>query len=129
MPGSIRHRFSWDTSAAASFIATNALLAKRDWRGSLLDYANVRKGVCILALWVRESMRVTNAVAERQIESTKAVPPRCANPCGHSARAASYAPKISLIFPANSKSRVLMPFTLCVFKSMITLFHTLNHSG
>jgi hypothetical protein len=37
--------------------------------------------------------------------------------------------KTALIFPASSKSRLLIPFTLCVAKSTTTLFHTLNHSG
>src|ERR1700730_722838 len=37
--------------------------------------------------------------------------------------------KISLIFSASAKSLSLMPFTLWVFRSMTTLFHTLHHSG
>src|SRR6266481_2555071 len=40
-----------------------------------------------------------------------------------------HAPKISLIFSASLKSYSLRPFTLCVFRSITTLFHTLNHSG
>jgi hypothetical protein len=43
--------------------------------------------------------------------------------------AVSQAAKISSIFAAKSKSKLLIPFTLCEFRSMTTLFHTLNHSG
>ena len=47
----------------------------------------------------------------------------------HGVNSRRYAPKISLIFSANWKSRLLIPCTLCVFRSITTLFHTLNHSG
>ena len=39
------------------------------------------------------------------------------------------AAKISSIFAASSKSRLLMPPALCVVRSTVTLFHTLHHSG
>src|ERR1700742_4621170 len=37
--------------------------------------------------------------------------------------------KMSSILPSSVKSRSLMPLTSCVFRSITTLFHTLNHSG
>ena len=48
---------------------------------------------------------------------------------GNPSRRIRYPPNTSLIFDAKSKSGLLMPCTLCVFKSITTLFHTLNHSG
>src|SRR5579863_9261828 len=54
--------------------------------------------------------------------------PRISGPPSRKA-ATSQAAKISSIFAAKSKSKLLMPFTLCEFKSITTLFHTLNHSG
>lgn len=45
------------------------------------------------------------------------------------ARLAACAAKISSIFSASTKSRSLIPFTLCVTKSNATLFHTFDHSG
>lgn len=45
------------------------------------------------------------------------------------ARLAACVAKISSIFSASTKSRSLMPFTLCVTRSNVTRFHTLAHSG
>src|SRR5262249_53540246 len=45
------------------------------------------------------------------------------------ARLAVCALKISSIFSARTKSRSLIPFTLCVTRSNVTRFHTLAHSG
>ena len=47
----------------------------------------------------------------------------------HSISVAGQLPKMSFILAASWKSSGLIPFTLCVFRSITTLFHTLNHSG